>query len=125
MAKEDQAIIGLNKPTIVMIVLILSVIGGAAFWKDRGSAEAKTETIHNSIVASHENRITANTSDIKEVKSNQHEAEKARIKLDGKLDLVVQSQQTMDHKQDEMSQKQDKFIDYLMQYDYDKKKDTE
>lgn len=120
MANEDvstwiKVVIGV----VGFAILVGSTVGGVAW------ALSKDSTIHDSIVASHESRITANSSDIKKVEINQHLAELARTKMDGKLDLMVQAQLAMDRKQENMNQKQDKFIEYLMQYDYDKKKDTE
>lgn len=124
MAKEEQTI-GISRGLSITIMLVIGVIAAMAFWFDRGGTEAKAESIHNSIVASHETRITANSNEIKVVKTNQHLAELARTEMDGKLNLMVQAQQAMDVTQKEMNKKQDKFIEYLMQYDYDKKKDTD
>ncbi len=59
MAKEQEhTTIGVNKPTMLMIVLVLSVIAGAAFWKDRGGTEAKADTTHAFVVESNTGRIT-------------------------------------------------------------------
>lgn len=117
MAKEEQTTIGLNKPTMALIALLITVAGFGAFWKDRGGTEAKAAATHESIVSSHETRIAANTRGIKEIRTEQHRAELARTKMDVKMDSVIT-------KQAEMNTKQDKFIEYLMQYDYDKKKET-
>ncbi len=64
MAKEEQTIIGLNKPTIglnkstiALAIFVFSVMGYATFWKDRGGAQAKAEAIHNTRVSGLEPRI--------------------------------------------------------------------
>lgn len=116
MAKEEQATIGLNKPTIAMIVLILSVLAASAFWKDRGGAEAAVHSSTDAAVDSNTYRndlqdkaIASNRKGVSDNKNNLHRQEVARVKFEGKVDQILVQQ--------------DKFIEYLMQYDYDKKKE--
>ena len=120
MAKEDIPIwVKVSTGVVLFAIAIGTTVGGVAW------ALSKDSTIHDSIVASHESRITANSNDIKKVEANQHLAELARTKMDGKLDLMVQAQRAMDQKQEKMNVKQDKFIEFLMKFDYDKEKDTD
>ena len=118
MAKEESTTIGFNRSTMALIALLITVAGFIAFWKDRGGTQAKAEAVHNSIVSSHETRITANTTDIKEVRTEQHKSELARTKLEGKVDSIGSgvTEIKTDFKE---------FKQYLMQYDFNKKKDTD
>ena len=102
MAKEDQTTVGLNKPTMAMIVLILSVLAASAFWKDRGGSEAKAEAVHNSIVSSlietdsrHDKALTAVREEVDEVKERQTSIEKTQISLQKDQTAILTGQQEM------------------------------
>ena len=125
MAKEEQELIGFNKTKMAVILAILAVISYAAFWKDRGGSEAKAEAVHESVVSSllltdqrHDREISKNAREVKTMRDEQHRLEVARTALEGKVDNIGSGVTEM--KQDFRDFKQ-----FLMQYDYDKKKETD
>ncbi len=56
--------IGLSKPMIGIIFLVIAIMGFGAFWKDRGGAEATAMAGETFLVNSHEKRITKTEVDI-------------------------------------------------------------
>jgi hypothetical protein len=116
MAKEELTTIGLNKITIALILLVITVASAGAFWKDRGSEEGQSDAMLESVVASNVTRSTANSAGLKEIRDEQHRAELARTKLDGKVDNIMINQV-------EMKEDFKDFKAFLMRYDYGKLKD--
>jgi hypothetical protein len=101
------------------VLLFAITVGGVSWAASRGS------TTHTFIVESllktdlrHDKEISKNAEGIVDVKSEQHRAELARKDTDNKLDFVINGMS-------DIEEKQDKFIEYLMQYDYDKKREAE
>jgi len=100
-------------------VTIGTTVGGVAW------AMSRESTAHGYVVDSllktdqrHDEQITKNSQGIARVVNKQHEEEVARAKMQGKVDNI---------ETDVSEIKKDfrEFTSYLMQFDYDKKKETE
>ena len=105
MAKEHTTI-GLSRPMTATIMLVVVIAGALVVWKDRGSAEATAAATHNSIVTSHEGRITTmefgvvtvvkDLSDFKEATVARFNTnEKAAIRIEGSQKALLRGQRAM------------------------------
>lgn len=68
--KKDHTTIGFNRTTTATIGLVVLVLAGAMFWKDRGGVEARAEAAHSFTVSTHETRINKLDKDVGDVKDN-------------------------------------------------------
>ena len=131
MAKEEQTTVGLNKSTMALVAVVLTVLAASAFWKDRGGSEAKAEATHNYVIESviktnerQDELISGNAKDITAIEKGQHVAEVARTKLEGKMDVFSSEQQATTVQMTEFKNEFKDMAKYLKQFNYDNKKDT-
>ena len=114
----------------IAVVLFAFAVGttvGGITW-----AMSKDSTSHDFVVESllktdqrHDKLISQNADDISSVKEEQHKSELARTRLEGKIDVSIVSQQATTRELTEIRKDFKELTKFLMQFDYDKEKDTE
>jgi hypothetical protein len=127
MAREDVPMwVKVAIGVVLFALTIGTTVGGLAL------ALGKDSATHDYVVDSllktdirHDKLILQNTENITSVEKTQHKADIARIKLEGKIDLFVAGQKATTKEITEMKDEFKDFTEYLMQFNYDKKKDTE
>jgi polyisoprenoid-binding protein YceI len=114
MAKEDQTTVGLNKPTMALIGLLITVAGFGAFWKDRGGNEAEAAATHYFVVESNTGRIAATESGLTKVATDFtdfkeetirrfNDTEKTQITIQADQRAILTGQQEMKAEQTKLS----------------------
>ena len=120
MAKE-HTLVGLNRPTMALITLIVLLFAAGAFWSDRGSDSATAVSAINQGISSNTNRndnqdkqIAETQKEIKAVKNEQHKAEIARVQM---VSDISETKIDVGEIKDDFRE----LKGYLMQYDFGKK----
>jgi hypothetical protein len=126
MATEDVPTWAKVAIAVVLFAITISTTAGGIAW-----AMGKNSTSHDYVVDSllktdirHDRLISDNAKDISDVKEGQHEAEVARTKLEGKMDVFVSGQQATTKELTELKDVVTDLSDYLKLFNYDKKKET-
>lgn len=127
MSKEDVPTWVKVAIAVVLFAISIGTTAGGIAW-----AIGRDSTSHDYVVDSllktdirHGVLISQNSKDIASNKEGLHDSELARTKLEGKIDVFIVGQQATTKELTEMKNEFTEFKDYLMQFDYDKKKEIE